>query len=58
MQTISIGFDGMTLEDLKAIARDGAQTKLGKGTEKRIRETRELVDKWVEDEKTIYGITT
>lgn len=58
MQPISIGFDGMTLEDLTAIARDGAQTKLGAGTEKRIRETRELVDKWVEDEKTIYGITT
>ena len=58
MQTISIGFDGMTLEDLTAIARDGAQIKLGGGAEKRIRETRELVDKWVEDEKTIYGITT
>ena len=58
MQPISIGFDGMTLEDLTAIARDGAQTKLGGATEKRIRKTRELVDKWVEDEKTIYGITT
>ena len=58
MQPISIGFDGMTLEDLRAIARDGVQVKLSRGTEKRIRETRKLVDKWVDDEKTIYGITT
>ena len=58
MQTISLGFDGMTLEDLTAIARDGAQVKLTEGVGKRIRETRRLVERWVDDEKTIYGITT
>ena len=58
MRTISIGFDGMTLEDLTAIARDGAQAKLTESAGTRIRETRRLVDRWVEDEKTIYGITT
>ncbi len=58
MQAISIGFDGMTLEDLTVIARGGARVRLGQGAEKRIRKTRALVDKWVEDEKTIYGITT
>ena len=58
MKTIALGFDGMTLADLTAIARDGAQAKLTVGSEKRIRATRRLVEKWVEDEKTIYGITT
>jgi len=58
MQSISLGFDGMTLEDLTAIARNGAQVKLTVGAEKRIRETRRLVERWVDDEKTIYGITT
>ena len=58
MQTISIGFDGMTLEDLTAIARDAAQAKLTDGAGKRIRETRGLVERWVDDEQTIYGITT
>jgi len=58
MKAISLGFDGMTLADLTAIARDGAQAKLTEGSEKRIRATRRLVEKWVEDEKTIYGITT
>jgi histidine ammonia-lyase len=58
MKAISLGFDGMTLADLMAIARGGAQVKLSPGTQKRIRATRQLVEKWVEDEKTIYGITT
>jgi len=58
MKAISLGFDGMTLADLTAIARGGAQAKLTEGSEKRIRATRRLVEKWVEDEKTIYGITT
>jgi len=58
MKAIALGFDGMTLADLTAIARDGAQAKLTEGSEKRIRATRRLVEKWVEDEKTIYGITT
>ena len=58
MKTISLGMDGMTLAYLMAIAREGAQAKLTEGSEKRIRETRGLVERWVDDEKTIYGITT
>jgi histidine ammonia-lyase len=58
MKAISLGFDGMTLTDLMAIARDGSQVRLTKDAEKRIGETRRLVDKWVDDERTIYGITT
>ena len=58
MKTISLGFDGMTLDNLVAIARDGVHVKLTEGSEKRLRQTRQLIDKWVEDERTIYGITT
>ena len=58
MKAITLGFDGMPLAELAAIARGGAQVKLTAGAEKRIRATRGLVEKWVEDEKTIYGITT
>ena len=58
MKAISIGMEGMTLEHLVAIARNGAHVKLTKDSEKKIGETRRLVDKWVEAEKTIYGITT
>ena len=58
MKTISLGFDGMTLDNLVAIARDGVHVKLTEGSKKRLRQTRQLIEKWVEDEKTIYGITT
>jgi histidine ammonia-lyase len=58
MKAIPLGFDGMTLDQLVAIARDGAHAKLSEGSQERIRLTRQMVDNWVEDEKTIYGITT
>jgi len=58
MKAISLGFDGMTLDNLVAIARKGVQVKLTEGSEQRLRATRQLVENWVEDERTIYGITT
>jgi histidine ammonia-lyase len=58
MKAIPLGFDGMTLEQLVNIARQGAHVKLTGGSENRLRKSRQLVDTWVDDEKTIYGITT
>ncbi len=58
MKAISLGFDGMTLEHLVAIARQGIKVKLSDGSRERLRRTRQLVDNWVENERTIYGITT
>jgi histidine ammonia-lyase len=58
MKTISLGIDGMTLEELEAIARLPIKVKLAKESEKKIRETRDLIDRWVNEEETIYGITT
>ena len=50
--------DDMTLEKLVKIAREGVHIKLTNSSKKRIRDARQLVQKWVEEEKTIYGITT
>ena len=58
MKTILLGFDGMTIEDLVAIARLNAPVGLTKGSETRIRTTRKLIDQWVDEEKAIYGVTT
>jgi histidine ammonia-lyase len=58
MKTISLGIDGLTLEDLVVIARSGRNVKLTKNSEKEIRQARTLIDQWVAEEKTIYGITT
>ena len=58
MKTISLGSDGLILEDLVAIARSRRRVKLTKDSEKKIRQARTLIDQWVAEEKTIYGITT
>ena len=58
MKTVNLGMDGLTLEELIAIARLGANVELTPNAEKRIVDTRKLVDQWVDQEKTIYGVTT
>ncbi len=58
MKAISLDYDGMTLDQLVAIARQGINVKLSDGSRERLRRTRQLVDNWVENERTIYGITT
>ena len=58
MKTIFLGTDGMTLADLVAAARNRAKVKLTPESENKIRQTRKLVDQWVAEGKTIYGVTT
>ncbi len=58
MKEILLGIDGMTLEDLVAISRDGVRVRLSAESEQRIREARKLVDTWVQEERVIYGVTT
>jgi len=58
MSAISIGIDGMSLKDLEAIARKGAHVRLAKESEDRLISTRKLIEQWVEQGATIYGVTT
>jgi histidine ammonia-lyase len=58
MKTIFLGVEGMILENLIAIARNGAQVQLTTDAEEQVRKSRHLIDRWVQDEKRIYGITT
>jgi histidine ammonia-lyase len=58
MRTVTLGMDGMTLEDLIAVARWGALVELSAESEERIRRGRALVDQWVREERRIYGVTT
>ena len=58
MKTVDIGMEGMTLDQLIAVAREGAKVRLTPNAEKRISATRKLIDHWVSEEETIYGVTT
>ncbi len=58
MKEICLGMDGMSIDDLVAVARQGARVTLSKGSQERITATRRLIDQWVKDGKAIYGVTT
>jgi len=58
MNTVLLGMEGMTLEALVAVARYGAKVDLTAGAEKRIVAARRLIEQWVQEGKTIYGVTT
>jgi histidine ammonia-lyase len=58
MKPISIGTKKTTLEDLIAISRRGAKVQLAEASKQRIEKTRKLVEQWVKEEKSIYGVTT
>ena len=58
MEKIFLGVDGMTMEDLVTIARYEAKVRLTEESEKRILSTRKLIERWVQEEKIIYGVTT
>ena len=58
MKEILLGIDGMSLEDLVAIAREGSTVRLTKESEGRIINARKMIEKWVKEERVIYGVTT
>jgi len=58
MKAILFGIDKITLEDLVTIARKDTRVRLAKDSGKRIVKSRALVEKWVREEKIIYGVTT
>lgn len=55
---ITIKKGKMTLIDVEAIARKGAKVKILDETLKEFAKGRALVDKWVKEERKIYGVTT
>ena len=58
MTEIYIGMNDMTLEDLVKISKQGTTVQLTKGSQHRIKKTRKLIEQWIQDGKTIYGVTT
>ncbi len=58
MEEIGFGTDRLRIETLVRIAREGARVRLSEDAQERIQKSRNLIEQWVEDEKTIYGITT
>jgi len=58
MQAVFLDMEGLTIEALVAVARQGAQARLSAAAEARIAAGRALVERWVREERRIYGVTT
>ena len=58
MQAVFLDMEGMTIEALVAVARQGAEARLSTEAQARIAAGRALVDRWVREERRIYGVTT
>ncbi len=58
MREIELGVDGMKVQDLVAIAREGARIRLAKESVELISKSRRLVEKWLREGRVIYGVTT
>jgi histidine ammonia-lyase len=58
MREIMLGVEEMTLEQLVAIAREGARVRLSDESEEIVRASRKLVEQWVQEGRVVYGITT
>jgi histidine ammonia-lyase len=58
MTEIHMGMDDMTLDDLVSISRQGATVRLTTESQRRIKNARELIEQWIQEEKPIYGVTT
>ena len=58
MKEVVVGYEGLGLDDLVAIARKKAKINLTENAVGRIEQTRRLIDRWVVEEETIYGVTT
>jgi len=58
MHAVFLDMEGLTIEALVAVARQGAHARLSAAAEARIAAGRALVERWVREERRIYGVTT
>jgi histidine ammonia-lyase len=58
MKEILLDNEELTLADLVTVARKGGTVRLGPGSEHLVGVARGLIEKWLRQEKRIYGITT
>ncbi len=58
MENIILGNDGLTIDELVRIARNGVTVSLSENSVMRINRSRDLVERLVDEEATVYGITT
>ena len=55
---ISINLGRLALDDFIAVARHGARVQLTAEVRRAVVQTSQLIDRWLKENRTIYGVTT
>ena len=55
---ISIDLGDLELDEVVAVARHGAKVQLAAEARRAVERTSRLIDAWMEENRTIYGVTT
>ncbi len=58
MPTLTLDKSDLTIDDIVAVARDAQSVSLTSEGETRLKKARDLIARWVAENKVIYGITT
>lgn len=58
LKEIILNGNDLTLDDMVAVARDGVKVRLSEEAVKNVLDSRKIIDHIVENEKTVYGVTT
>jgi histidine ammonia-lyase len=58
MEAVVVGEGALTAADVVAVARHGASVKLDPEAVRRIERSRELVERQLDDDRPVYGLTT
>ncbi len=57
-KTINVDLGKLELDDFMAVARHGAKVQLSAEARRQVMKTGRLLDRWLQENKTIYGVTT
>jgi len=58
MKTVVIDGESLTLVDIVWVARKGTKVKLSPKAEAKVKESREVLEQFIKQKKTVYGVTT
>ncbi|WP_138160664.1 histidine ammonia-lyase [Peptoniphilus catoniae] len=58
MEKVILNGENLTLEDVVAVARQGAKVEISKDSIEKVKKSRAIVDEIVEEERVVYGVTT
>ena len=55
---IKLDGDSLSLDNFIKVVREGVVVYFSKESQKKMKESRQMLEDWVNDEKVVYGVTT